>query len=305
MATFLIDTRGQEAVGEALRRIEERDNLKLANVIHRVSVEEDATPAWKARPIKLEVNKTATRFNGASGKKDPVKTFNSIVNKSTSEFSKLTAEDAIDNHRGAALPWVKRNLSKNAVRAEKDAALRSRREKEQEERPSIEEHEQIGINRIAEQIIRRKLNEGLTPAQQTIRIPKERTTADLLPFEFSNAKGVSVNPPNRTVADLLPDDFKPKITATKDQSFVARTKAAKTLGTPKKADVPNPETNDQGEVANKHWPHPEPTTTTNSGKDSYTPAGQKKTGVKTQFDVNLAKPPKPGQYGDQSYTGQI
>jgi hypothetical protein len=128
----------------------------------------------------------------------------------------------------------------------------------------------------------------LTPAARTISIPRERTTADLLPLEFANAKDVSVNPPSRTVADYLPDDFRPKITATKDRSFVARTKAAATIKRPSDIDFKDQEAAQQ---------LPKATTTqaldkTNSNRQA-------------QLDVNLRSPKKPAQYGDQLYTGQI
>jgi hypothetical protein len=132
--------------------------------------------------------------------------------------------------------------------------LRSRGERQTAERRSIEESQAIGINAVAANILKRRaLQEVISPAARTIQIPRERTTADLLPLEFANTKGVSVNPPSRTVADQLPDDFRPKITATKDQSFVARTNAAKTLDRGKSMEVPNPEINAQGEVADKYW----------------------------------------------------
>lgn len=216
------------------------------------------TPQARGRePIKLFKNRTGIRDTRVSAKPDaPARKFNSIVNSADKDFNRLTAESN-------ELPWLRtsngRNLSASAVKAVKEAVLRSRGERLQGERRSIEEGQRVAVNNVAESILRRKaLQEVISAAAQTIRIPRERTTADLLPLEFANAKGVSVNPPSCTVADHLPDDFKPKITPTRDASFVARTAAAKTLDRTKTMEVPNPETNAQGAVADKFWPHPVP-----------------------------------------------
>jgi hypothetical protein len=110
------------------------------------------TPQARGRePIKLFKNKTDVRDTRISAKPDaPVRKFSSIVNKSTSEFNRLTAESN-------ELPWLRtsngRNLSANAVKAVKEAVLRSRGERVQGERRSIEEGQRMAVNSVAESIL--------------------------------------------------------------------------------------------------------------------------------------------------------
>jgi hypothetical protein len=69
---------------------------------------------------------------------------------------------------------------------------------------AVDEGQRVAVNSVAESILRRKaLEEALTPAAPTISIPRERTTADLRPLEFANAKGVSVNPPRSDASALV------------------------------------------------------------------------------------------------------
>jgi hypothetical protein len=99
LAKDLVDTYGMETVGEALSMVEAANaNSEASTIKGAMKIANEAGEPWRAKPIVLGKNRSKIKFNGVSAKPDaPVKTFNSIVNKSTSDFNKLTAEND-DSH---------------------------------------------------------------------------------------------------------------------------------------------------------------------------------------------------------------
>jgi hypothetical protein len=239
------------------------------------------TPSWKPKTITVGGNKTKTVFKGVSAKPDaPVKKFSSIVNKSTSDFNRLTAEDHIDDHRSAngELPWKKRNVSADQVAAVKRAALKSREAQKQD----LEEHQIFNVNETAMAILRRArdLKETITPAQQTIVAhgTSAQAVAAALPKAWTN----SDEAPVMAVKDVdtrsaLPDEFRPQTAAEKAKANTLKgwTDAARTLdkGNPAFRDQSR---NDQGLIS-VNQPFAKAASTLNSGSNSYKERDQKKT----------------------------
>jgi hypothetical protein len=91
------------------------------------------------------------------------------------------------------------------------------------------------------------------------QIPKESSDPGLADVKaqknVADANDIAIRMPVWDTASSLPAEFAPKITPTQDRSFSAMTTAQKTLSRPK-PEFSNPETNAQGEVADKYWPHP-------------------------------------------------
>jgi hypothetical protein len=264
IAKDLVDTYGMETVGEALSMVEaanaENEDPGPATIQGAMKIANEAGEPWRAKPIQLGKNRSVVKFNGVSAKPDaPVKKFNQIVNKSTSDFARLTAEDRDE------LPWKRRDVSASKLRVIKDAVLRSQETKKK----CVEEHQAFSVNETAMSILkahtaRKALQEGNnTSAARTIvanGTPTEKSVKDMLPPSWKNSNEVPTLPVERDIntQNALPDDFKPKIEKTEDRSFgaqAARTKAAATIARPvaSKGEIPNPETNDQGEVADKYY----------------------------------------------------
>jgi hypothetical protein len=165
-----------------------------ATIQGAMKIANEAGEPWRAKPIKLNANRSKVRFNGVSAKPDaPTKTFNSIVNKSTSDFNKLTSEDQLDNHRSAnkELDWVdpeRDRATASKVKMIKDACRKSREAREQDN--------PFKLSSVAESILSKKsaesraLKEANTTAAartlQTYRVD-EPSVRDQLPNTFKQS----------------------------------------------------------------------------------------------------------------------
>jgi hypothetical protein len=269
------------------------DELSLKNALKNVP-----SPRTTKPKILMGVNKTRVVMNGKPDA--PSKRFSSVVNSADKEFNRLTREDAIDNHRSAVngeLPWKKRNVSASMMKSVKNAAAKSRANVA----ACQSEH---GLNLQAEGILSKAValkEVNNTPAARSIvahGTPSERSVKDMLPPSWRNSDEVPSLPVDREIdtRNAMPDEFRPKITPTVDKSFgavAARTKAAATISRPvaSKAGIDNPETNAQGEIADKYWPYP---------KAAVTKQAQDKTNSNRapRHDVSLRNPKKPAQQFD-------
>ena len=273
-ASFLVDCVGPSALATAVKMVKANDDDAIpdpATIRGAMKIANEAGEPWRAKPIKLGANRSKVRFNGVSAKPDaPTKTFNSIVNKSTSDFNKLTAEDE--------LPWASSSnnsrITSSKLRVIKDAVLKSRAAQPQNRSVS----EAFTVNDTALSILRaRALKEGNnTPAARTI-VPHPLTSGKSvrtqLPPEFSDS-GLVPAQRERSVASMLPAEWKDAKKATVSQEYMdaaraikaghvkSLTDAAATIKRPANPDFSNPETNDQGAIADKYWPHPKAATTT-------------------------------------------
>lgn len=178
-----------KTLGEALAILEAAKDDDPATIRGAVKIANEAGEPWRAKPIKLGANRSKVRFNGVNPKPDaPTKTFNSIINKSTSDFNKLTQEDYVDNHRGAELPWVRRKPSASMLQTVKNAVLKSR----EAQKKGLEEH--FTVNETAMGILRARAalkEHNSTVAAQTIRAHTSASEASVrskLPPEFSRLK---------------------------------------------------------------------------------------------------------------------
>jgi hypothetical protein len=310
VAKWLIDTQGVKTVGEALRRIEERDAERIANAVH-IPEDSDLNPTLKAafantrqakgrEPIKLGVNRTPI-LNGKSVTKKS--SFKNIVSQSDKEFNKLTAEDNITNHRSSngELEWInpsKDRNTKNKVRVIKGAVRKSVANR------AACEAEHFGINETAMNILKRhiSLKEAATPAARTLATHKvnEPSVRSQLPKAFYDSglaniqlqknvdnatrattqlptDDIAIRMPEYDTRSMLPPEFRPKIAGPatdylkadgrmKNPTAAEATRDRKVFT---KTNYENPEETPAGETADRYWPHPEPTTKTNSGPDSY------------------------------------
>jgi hypothetical protein len=286
------------------------------------------TASWKPKTITVGGNKTKTVFNGVSAKPDaPVKKFSSIVNKSTSDFNRLTAEDHIEDHRSAngELPWVKRKVSAAQVATVKRAALKS----VENQRQCVEERQAFNVNETAMAILRRArdLKEtNNTPAACTIvahPLSGESSVKAQLQKGFSDsrladatvqrnvadANDISIRMPELNTRERLPDDFKPKITPTIDQSFAAQTRAAKTLDRPKPEFVDTSK-NDQCSISVNQPSVKVPTIAPPlmNGKSMGAETYKNHPEQEPRWNVSLSKPRQPVQnqnHDGSPYTGAI
>ena len=244
-----------------------------------------------------------------NGKVTKTSSFKDIVNSADRSFNKIANEDQ-------TLPWVRSSsVPSNKPRIVKDAILKSRAIQQ----ACREEHAQFAVKETAMSILKahsdRKLQEAaLTAAQKTIVAKPsaaEGSVASQLPSAWKNSKEPAELSVEReiNVRNSLPDDRKPKITPTVNQSFAARTAAAKTLDRGKNMEVPNPEINAQGEVADKFWPHPTMDDVEDAEGKKTIPQYRDGKAVKgdKQWDVDLKKPKDAVQNNDptSSYTGAI
>jgi hypothetical protein len=256
---------------------DDADPLSLKQALkHRAAPTGTRSPT-DGKMIQLGVNHTKTLFHGHPVRNNPTKS---------------RAEDQLDNHRGAELPWISKkgnNVSK--VQLIKNACAKARLAKESEN--------PYQLNAVMENFLRKKaaetraLEEGtLTPAQRSISAHPSAAGGSYkvpsrVPSEFDSAAQRAADTKAR-----MPAEFKPKIEATKDRSFgamAARTKAASTIERPvaSKDGIINPETDSQGEIADEYWPHP---------KAAVIKQAKDKTNPKTregQWPANPADPVSP------------
>lgn len=222
------------ALAVALKRVEEARDTEdndPATIRGAMKIANEAGEPWRAKPIKLGVNKSKVRFNGVSAKPDaPTKSFNSVVNKSTNDFNKLTSEDE-------TLPWIDPNArrnTKNKVAIIKDCVKRTIQARQ--------EADPYKLNHVAEAILARKVlkvNESLTQARASIRAYPSNAEGSAkiptrIPTDFD-----SVAQKQADTRARMPAEFAPKIEKTEDRSYAAiakRTAAQKTIERPTKID---------------------------------------------------------------------
>jgi len=188
IAKFLVDEVGQEAVGEALRRIEEKERATIAGAVHVVRHENLAddehnefaarNPAMKRvvgknTPIVLMKNKTKTRFNGMT------KSFNDTVDAPHRAFNRIA------NETDYAIASIKARTILEVAAAKT------------KERRRIADGQRKGVERVENIVNRRhEMDEMLSDFNSTKAAKTIKTHA--LP---SNAELISA---------ALPSDFRPK-----------------------------------------------------------------------------------------------
>ena len=287
IARDLVDVYGMPVVSEALSMVEAAETSAVANkvqIVRSKALEELAVddakrdfaqrePAMKdarggIKKIELMKNRTPVKFNGVQ--KDPTKSFNDAADK-VSKISSAMSENG--------LPWIKRKPSADMIATIKMAVLKSR----EAQRENVTEA--FLVNKTAMEIMRARiaLNEGNnTVAAKTIETNYKAPSSLSAAEPRLQTELPAIRMPDYDTRAMLPPEFS-KIESTKDRSFSAMTKAAKTLDRSKNFDtvVPNPETNAQGEVADKFYgagkSRPEPATVKNSGPDSYSETQKRKT----------------------------
>ena len=230
--------------------------------------------------IKIGQNRTPI-MNGKSVTK--TSSFKDIADAPIRAFNKIANED-----RGE-LPWIRSasqlQLSENAVKILKNAVAR----KQAIDKACREEFANRAVKNVKDRILQKhEIEEALTPAARTIvakPLTGERSVKTQLPREFSDnplsniqvQKNVNDTTKATTTsfdlpavrmndyaetAKFLPDEWRPKLTASSDNSFKAQfgrmkndTPAEATRERPvaSTAGIDNPETNDQREVADKYY----------------------------------------------------
>jgi hypothetical protein len=317
IASDLIDIYGQETVGAALEMLEAKEAAEIESAVHKIigdNMEDDGDSdqptlrkalsnyrGARGNPtIKIGQNKTKTLFNG-SPKKDPTKSFAAAGDK-VAKISSQMAEDE--------LPWASSSnnsrITAGKLRVIKDAVLKS----VAAQKKGLEEAFTVNDTALAILRARALKEDNNTVAAQTIRtdgLPREDSIRPQLPPEFDDSKLLPAQR-ERSVSSMLPAEFtsaKKSTVADEYLSAAAKIKAGHVRSL-----------SDAGKTLNRPTPVfdnkeanfeelPQPTTVKGSGKLSRSPEGQAKTRQPTEFDVDLAKPKKPGQYGDQLYAGQI
>jgi hypothetical protein len=257
-----------KTLGEALNLLEkanaqndvninddDADPLSLKQALKHRAAPTGARSQTDGKMIQLGVNRSKVSFNSQNVRENPTKSYDDAVGR-VEKISKSMAED--EN----CVPWKKRNVSSSQVAMVKKAVLRSR----EAQKEGFEGHFTVSESTAAmlSAHIARKasLKEGtLTPAQRSISAHPSAAEGSpkipvRVPSEFDSAAQRAADTKAR-----IPAEFKPKIEATKDRSFgamAARTKAASTIERPvaSKAGLDNPETNSQGAIVDKYWPHP-------------------------------------------------
>jgi len=272
IASFLLDTAGPEAVGTALKRIEEQreqeptiawamanpqkyqekeeymDNGELVNaIVEAVDNGDDDTledlleKIRERRKIRLGVNRTKISDNRLGFNKH-VRDFHSLVNKPINDFNRLArlhreGEQLTDEEFEALAENVmNEDDSNNLVNENVSFRIRQIMIQKAAEKRDAEKREKAGVefgrNRLA--------NEALPPAQASI-------AAHGTPSAQEVAKMMSTDDDAIRVAEVdtrkaLPPEF--SIQPTEDRSFAAaakRTKAAATIARPSKIDFKDQE----------------------------------------------------------------
>ena len=249
--------------------------------------------------ITLMKNKSGLAFNGKTITRSSP-SFNDIVDAPQRAFNKVVDEDRRE------IPWIKSVYQLNLNEKATDVLKRAVARKQAIDKACREKSANRAVKNVKDRILQRhQIEETITPAARTLKTHQvnEPTVYNQLPKDFSDSRlaGIQRQPNVARAADveslpalrmpdyadtkaMMPDYWKrnPKITPTVDNSFSAmKTRAAQTLERPKGQEVPNPETNDQGEVADKFYgagkSRPEAATVKNSGPDSYSETQKRKT----------------------------
>jgi len=264
---------------------DDADPLSLKQALKHRAAPTGARSPTDGKMIQLGVNRSKVSFNGQNVRKNPTKSYENAVGR-VEKISKSMAED--EN----CVPWKKRNVSDNQISMVKKAVLKSVAARQE----GFEGH--FKLSESAEAILRAKiaLKEDITPknntvAAQSIRArgtPSEESVKSMLPKDDLPALRVR----DYDTKSMLPAEFRPKITPTEDKSFGAMARSTKAASTIERAvaskdGIINPETNSQGEIADKYWPHP---------KAAVTKQAKDKTNPKTregQWPANPADPVYP------------